>query len=275
VCLGLGRTQLHPPGGGKGKLIVDADTMEVGVRAANIVIETDSKETEKLTVKLFMKGYLQPPYLFQTKGDLYFIGKRSTQDVRDFSVDTVEPLRSQAGSLQVKVDLPFMRIEPTGIDQVPFVGDEKMVVRTYRYRISLRELPPNEPFSGQVTVQDPWRPERLRQQSIIAEADYPISVAPSNLVLRPLNKDGGILRAQFAARLNRGVGPLHAAVEGVASPLIVQPLGAARDGGYSHFEVLSKAGQKVSSGTFMIKVTAGADALESVTIPVIVPSKEG
>jgi len=58
--------KIIPPNGGRGRLIVDADLLEVGVRSAIIDIETNFNMTKHVNVRLFIKGYAKPPYFLQT-----------------------------------------------------------------------------------------------------------------------------------------------------------------------------------------------------------------
>lgn len=133
----------------------------------------------------------RPPFLLSVAGDLTFRGTFSRKAATEISVVTLE---SDGPRLEPKIstDLPFIEIIADGVSDKP--GDTRdaqtvggpLIVRTRKYRVCLKEPPPDPTFIGTITVLDPFGRSPSQSLNVLGQldrSDVP-KVVPGSLTLR-------------------------------------------------------------------------------------------
>jgi len=255
---------LVPP---QGKATVSIDSLEVGIRAAQITLETDSPTTPQVLLQVMVKGHRRPPYVFQVICELFYQEGFTREDTRELTVETIELKGTPENRPAVACDLPFLQIDSRGATEKTHALDPALVARTYRYQVGFAKDPPAEAFAGTVSVADPWISGRVLGRNVLGEANRPIRVAPSRLVLDLGGADGTAARVRFSAK-GRGHAALRAEPEVDDGPLVVEATGARDEAGLHAFEVRWKPGREATDGVFNVIVRSGSSGVETVTIPV-------
>lgn len=266
---GCARAEANPllvPPGGRSTIVVEMDPIEVGVRAATVTLETDSPSRPTVGLQIAAEGYHKPPYLLRSTEGLFFREGYSREEPREFVVDAVAAAREPETPPVVACDLPFLQFDPPTVRDGAHLKGPDFVTRTYRYPVRFVAEPPDEGFSGRITVADPWVEGRSLACNVLGEPNHPIRVVPSRVVLKA-GQDGG---ARFLARSNRGDGSVTAAVEEPDSPLLVQEAEEMGDSGFHAFRVRWKAGRASAdrADRYHVIIRAGANDEASVTLPV-------
>ncbi len=165
--------------GGRAKVEVVAPPISVGERVVPITLKTDAKHEPDVQLQLRVVGSRIPPFLLRASGELtYFMGYSPTE-TRELVVETIESLEPGP-----HCDLPFIHCAPPTISDSPHPQDQGVVGRVYRHRVSFASPPPEEGFSGRITVADPWDESRVMHVNIFGEPNPEVKVVPSSLVVR-------------------------------------------------------------------------------------------
>ncbi len=265
---------LVPPRG-RAAVIVEASPFEVGVRAATITLRTDSSVSPDIRLPVVLEGYREPPYVFQLTCELYYRAGYTMDDVRELTVETIEPAGAPKISPRPATDLPFLRFGSPTISDGPFLAGPTIIVRQYRFPVGFASAPPSRGFDGEVSVPDPWAAGRVLRRNVHGEPNLPIRAAPSRLVLYLDGADDGRSRVQFLARTTPGGRPLRAEAEGgESSPLTVEAVGHPRGDDYTTFEVRWRAGHPATEGLYRVIILTEAPSMESLAVPVLVRRRE-
>jgi hypothetical protein len=210
-------------------------------------LQTDFSASPQIQLQLFVEGCRIPPYLFQFAGDLYYPEGYSADDVRNVTVDTIEPKGTPEVPPRLTSDLPFLRFEPPTVSERPFLTDATLIVRTYRFPVKFASPPPAERFDGEISVLDSWVAGRVLRCKVHGDANLPIRAAPSHLILTVGGPADTRSRARFLARATKDRAPLRAEAEGSeSSSLIVEAVEQAREDESTTFEMRWKPGRPVT-----------------------------
>ena len=270
-CAKAEASPLLVPPGGRSTVAVTVDSSEVGVRVSTITLQTDAPATPSVELRVAVEGYRDPPYLVDATKALCFREGYSPGEPREFVVNAVALKSMPEAAPSVTSDLPFLEFgPPTFVDKQHVKGPE-VVIRSYQYPVRFAAAPPDEGFSGRVSVADPWVEGRTIQSMVLGEPNRPIRVVPSRLVL-DLAKNGP---TRFLARSNRRDRSLTAVAEDPNGPLLVEEVEEVGESGFHAFNVRCKDARGDFGGAHRIIVRVGDGGGESLTVPVRIVGKGG
>jgi hypothetical protein len=170
---------------------------------------------------------------------------------------------------QVSSNLPFLGFDPPIMVERGFLSNPGLIVRTYQYPVVFSSPPPETAFEGEVSVADPWCPDRLQRILVHGEASLPIKSWPSRLVLLFDGPEDTQAHVRFLASA-KNQSPLWAEMEHEdASPLTVE-LKSVTEDKVSVFEVRRKAGQPATDGVHNVIIRSKALHSDTLTVPVMV-----
>jgi len=274
-CASATANPMVVPPGGESMVTVVMDPIEVGVRAATITVETDAPATPTVGLQIMVEGFRRPPYLFQLSGQLFYQEGYTPEEAREIQVQVIALSGVPERPPVVTSDLPFLQLGIPTVTRRPYLVDAKMQVLSYLFPIRFRSKPPNEAFSGEVAVVDPWDSDRVLRQKVFGEYNRPIRVAPSRLMLDVGGGNELPASARFLARSMRVGEPLKVLAEKEDGPLAVEALGNGLDeGGFQTFEVRWKPGRELVEGVYNVTVRPEAGGVALLTVPVRVRKRE-
>ncbi len=266
--------EIVPPWG-KSSVTVNMDSLEVGVRAATITLETDAPSTPQVPLQLIAEGYRRPPYVFQINADLYYQAGYTDDDVRKVLVDTVVLRGIPADPPALSTDVQILQFGKPTIAERPYIADPDMLVRSYTFPVRFAKHPPEEGFSGEVRVADPWVRGRVLRARLFGERNLPIRAIPTRLILDASGGDARPRPIRFLAKSKDGGMSLKAVTEGDDSPLLVEADAEGASNQYVVFRVSWRPGKKIKEGIFNIILRPASGGSASLTVPVQVRVRGG
>jgi hypothetical protein len=261
------KPEIVPPGG-KSSVLVNMDSLEVGVRVASITLETDSPATPLINLQLVAEGFRRPPYVFQLNADLYYHEGFADDEVRKVIVDTVVLRGVSPDPPLLSIDVEVLQIGMPSVAERPYLADADLLVRSFTFPVRFAKHPPDEGFSGEIRVTDRWNPGRVLRSRVFGERNLPIRAIPPRLVLDASSESSSSPTARLVARTRSGGTDLKVVVEGEDSPLVVKADLIGDDDRFASFRVSCKPGQKPKQGIFNLIVTPASGGQVSLTVPV-------
>jgi hypothetical protein len=256
----------------KGRAIIDVEAtpIEVGVRPVSILLETDSPSSPEVRLQFTVIGYRRPPYLMSAVGELFYRTGYSANEIRDVFVEIVEPVASPRKHPQLSSSLPFLRFgQPTVVER-GFFNNPGLIASTYQYPVVFSSPPPANAFEGEVTVADPWNPDRVQRILVHGDANQPINSSPSRVLLVLDGPEDSRAHVRLLARA-RDQSPLWAEMEhGDASPLSVELLEGVKEDGTTVFDVRRKPGPPVADGVYNVIIRSKGPQSQTLAVPVMV-----
>lgn len=175
--------KLIPPDGTT-TLAVRVARPPIGSRSTAVTIRTNSRSTPSIELQITCWARNNSPRVIRTlpgRISLY----RTTSDLSRPALLVVTTLEFAAGAPDCRLtsDLPFVRVQPDGIDDAPLPSPDYMR-RSYRYLISLDEAAPFGRFSGILTFHSRLGSESREEHTrvpIEIRVDPPVWAVPYSL----------------------------------------------------------------------------------------------
>ena len=132
---------------------------------------------------------------------------------------------------------------------------------------------PEGPFTGEVTVIDPWDDQHLQKIAVRGEPVPLIKVAPTRIMLNANRSDNREVSADFLVLTKDSSLEVSVEPRGLESPLLIRPEsgrgGAGRGGSMARYSVRLKPGP-VHPGVFEIAVRLARPSVDPVVVSVLV-----
>lgn len=255
---------------------VRVDEIPIGEKLVPISLTTDSPATPRIDLNLKVIGRRPPPYLLKATGDLIW-RDFATAEPRELVVESLERKGDDRAPI-LKSDLPFLKITPRGGETHSKGSDESdIVARTYRYEITLEGRPPEDHFEGEVSVVDPWGPDRVLSVHAYGQLPPPIRVFPQRLILKRDQPDDAPPLARFSVLTTAASRDLRVEPEERDGPLSVDLIEKDDDCKSFKFSVRWKEAGSFIAGehNLILTTSAAGPGAEEIVIPVVVREGSG
>lgn len=251
------------------KVKTSGTTLGVGERAVPITLRTDSVATPELVLFVQLKSEQVPPYLVRADGELVFRGDLKLGTSRTLAVEVVER------GPQVRVphptsDLPFLRFVEQGTTEREAPNAAGVFHRHHIYRVEITAPPPNDLFTGQVSIPDPWNAERFLRVPVLGERSKSIQVAPARGILRLGSDTNTVPTATFLVTVANGsMADLSIVPE---APLQIEstPLDSDAGSRISRFVVRPQPEGGINPGEYHVTVHSSSHPGSRVIVPILV-----
>ena len=241
--------------------------LAAGEKTVEITLHTDSKTRPEVVLKLRMVGGRKPPFLLSASANLTYLGAICRDEVRDFSAWVIEAGRATKPPI-VRSDLPFLAFEALGVESDRY-GAEETVSHHYRWRVTFKESPPVDEFTGAITIQDPWDEKWAERINVHGRPTLPLRIVPSNPSLALDQADPAAGHSSFAILTTVDAEDIQVEAEEADSPLLVVKWTGGQTPRFGTYVVRWKPDRLVVGGTYRL-VARSASAKLAHTFQVVV-----